>query len=76
MNMYGIVVPLVVYALVGLVMFFVMRRYNLGWFEVLFWPLLLAIAVATVAIMLAAKVLVAFLSVFCEVAFLFSGRRQ
>lgn len=74
--MSNVIFLLAVYALVGLVMLFVMRRYNLGWFEILFWPLLLAVAVATITVMIAANILIALLSPLCEIAVLFSKRRQ
>lgn len=67
---------LLVYVLVGCAMFLVSRRFSFGGFEILFWPLLFAIAVAAITVMIAAHILVAFLSSLGEVASLFSRRRQ
>lgn len=71
-----VILLLLVYVLVGCAMFLASRRFSFGGFEILFWPLLFAIAVATVTVMIAANILIAFLSPLCEAASLFSRRRQ
>ena len=71
-----VILLLLVYVLVGCVMFLASRRFSFGGFEILFWPLLFAIAAAAVTVMIAANILIAIFSPLCEVASLFSRRRQ
>lgn len=65
-----------VYVLVGCVMFLASRRFSFGGVEILFWPLLFAIAVVAVTVMIAVNILIVLLSPLCKVASLFSRRRQ